>query len=184
MASVDEFFRVSVEGIPQRETAVTFVAHFASYFPGEVAAFTPEEAQELADRGVIEVAPPPTPTAAFLTGGTVADPATLLTALEAVADGSFRIAINTVVQNTTQTDFAGSNNLALVAALITSSLGGNTVARCTWNAVGSRFTITTAATGTAATIGYASAPPSGTDISDACALSQASGATLTQGTAG
>ena len=41
-----------VEGIPQRETAVTFSTQFGSYFAGETAAFTPEEAARLADLGV------------------------------------------------------------------------------------------------------------------------------------
>jgi hypothetical protein len=41
-----------VEGIPPRETVVTFKTHFASYNAGESAAFTPDEAQKLADEGV------------------------------------------------------------------------------------------------------------------------------------
>jgi hypothetical protein len=41
-----------VEGIPPRETVVTFKAHFASYNAGESAAFTPDEAQKLVDDGV------------------------------------------------------------------------------------------------------------------------------------
>lgn len=58
----------TVEGIPPRETVVTFNQQFASYFAGESAAFTPEEAQRLADLGVIDgvtpahaPAPPPPP---------------------------------------------------------------------------------------------------------------------------
>jgi hypothetical protein len=50
---------VSVEGIPQREEVVTFTKQYASYFPGESACFTPEEAQRLADLGVIS--PPAAP---------------------------------------------------------------------------------------------------------------------------
>ena len=41
-----------VEEIPPRETVVTFSTQFASYFAGESAAFTPEEAARLADLGV------------------------------------------------------------------------------------------------------------------------------------
>jgi hypothetical protein len=51
----------NIEGIPPRETPVTFTEQFASYYAGEVAAFTPEEAQRLADLGVTEgggTAPP------------------------------------------------------------------------------------------------------------------------------
>jgi hypothetical protein len=42
----------SIEGIPPRETVVTFTTHFASYNAGESAAFTPDEAQKLVDEGV------------------------------------------------------------------------------------------------------------------------------------
>lgn len=42
----------TVEGIPPRETPVTFNQQFASYYAGETAAFTPEEAARLADLGV------------------------------------------------------------------------------------------------------------------------------------
>lgn len=41
-----------VEGIPPRETVVTFREHFASYNAGEAAAFTTDEAQKLVDEGV------------------------------------------------------------------------------------------------------------------------------------
>lgn len=42
----------TVEGIPPRETPVTFNTQFASYYAGETAAFTPDEAERLADLGV------------------------------------------------------------------------------------------------------------------------------------
>jgi hypothetical protein len=45
--------RATVEGAPPRETPVTFGTHFASYYPGETAAFTPDEAARLADLGVV-----------------------------------------------------------------------------------------------------------------------------------
>lgn len=53
-----------VEGIPQREDTITFTAQFHSYFPGEEAAFTADEAQWLVDHGVGELpeepeVPPP-----------------------------------------------------------------------------------------------------------------------------
>jgi hypothetical protein len=44
----------SVDGIPPRETVVTFNQQFASYFPGETAAFTDDEAQQLSDLGVTD----------------------------------------------------------------------------------------------------------------------------------
>jgi hypothetical protein len=60
-----------VEGIPQREVVVMFTKQFASYFPSEVACFTPEEAQRLRDLGVAGDPPPTNPpvnvTAPFVT---------------------------------------------------------------------------------------------------------------------
>lgn len=267
MPSVE--FQYSVEGIPQRDTPVTFAAQFASYFPGEVANFTAEEALVLADMGVlvppatapgnvdiphvtqagsvmnctlgnwtgeptsyafqwkmgaanvgtnastytvqagdvggtatcvvtatnahgstpappsngVVVTTPSTWTAAILTGGVV-DPIALLPAIEAITDGSLAITINGTDTEATANDYSGSGTLLLVAAMLGSSLGGNSVVRCVWNPATNRFTITTAATGTAATITYASAPATGTDISALCGLTAATGATLTQGTAG
>ena len=49
-----------VEGVPERDQVVTFNQHFASYNPGESASFTPDEAQRLADLGVVGEGPPPT----------------------------------------------------------------------------------------------------------------------------
>jgi hypothetical protein len=43
----------TAEGGVQRETPVTFNTQFASYYAGETAAFTPEEAARLADLGVV-----------------------------------------------------------------------------------------------------------------------------------
>jgi hypothetical protein len=43
-----------VEGIPPRETVVTFSTQFASYFAGESAAFTPDEAARLGELGVTD----------------------------------------------------------------------------------------------------------------------------------
>ena len=51
---------LGVEGIPPRDVIVTFNKQFASYYAGESASFTAEEAQRLADLGVVGEAPPPT----------------------------------------------------------------------------------------------------------------------------
>ena len=53
----------TVQGIPPRETSVTFNQQFASYYAGETAAFTPEEAARLADLGVTGDGGGPAPTA-------------------------------------------------------------------------------------------------------------------------
>jgi hypothetical protein len=57
MAEVEAFNLGSVSGIPPRDSPVTFAKQYASYFPGEVAAFTADEELVLAGLGVL--APPP-----------------------------------------------------------------------------------------------------------------------------
>jgi hypothetical protein len=47
----------AVEGIPPRDQIVTFTQQHHSYFPGESAAFTPEEVERLAELGVIDAPP-------------------------------------------------------------------------------------------------------------------------------
>lgn len=48
-----------VVGAPPRETVVTFTTQFASYFAGESAAFTPDEAARLGELGVVGSPPDP-----------------------------------------------------------------------------------------------------------------------------
>ncbi len=118
---------------------------------------------------------------ATLRGAQIFNTATFLTTIGAITNGSFKIAINGVVQDTTPTNFATATTMALAAAAITTALGGSTVATCTWSATALNFTITTTLTGAAATISYASAPTTGADISTLCMLTQLSGAALSQG---
>jgi hypothetical protein len=49
---------MSVEGIPQREVVVTFNRQYASYYAGESAAFTEDEAARLVELGVVGELPP------------------------------------------------------------------------------------------------------------------------------
>jgi hypothetical protein len=255
----------SVEGIPQRDSPVTFAKQYLSYFPGEVACFTGEEATALANKGVLvppavppanvdvpnvsqngsvlnctdgnwtgeptsyafqwkrgatnvgtnaasytvvaadvgatltcvvtatnahgsTVAPasngvvvttPPAWTPARLRGGQIVDTVAFLASINAITNGSMAITINGNVVQGVLTDFSGLGTMPLVAAAIGGMLGGATVCRCTW--LGSMFEIDTTRTGTAATLTYASAPASGTDISALCHFTAATGAALTQG---
>jgi hypothetical protein len=120
---------------------------------------------------------PPTSTAAILTGGTIVDPVALTAALDAITDGGFSITIDGVATEVGPLDFTGVAGIPEAASLIDAALGAD--ARCT---AGAGFIVATAATGPAATIGYAGAPASGTDISATCLLTQASGATITGST--
>jgi hypothetical protein len=50
-----------VEGIPDRDTPVTFCEQHLSYFPGEIAAFTAQEAADLLAIGMVDPPDPPPP---------------------------------------------------------------------------------------------------------------------------
>jgi hypothetical protein len=60
-AAAPEATEVALEGAPPRETVVTFSTQYLSYYAGESAAFTEEEAARLAELGVIEGAAPTAP---------------------------------------------------------------------------------------------------------------------------
>lgn len=77
-----------------------------------------------------------------------------------ITNGGFTISIDGVSQDVLGLDFSAQTNLNGVASEITSGLSG---AVCTWD--GSKFTITSSTTGASSAVGYATTPPSGTDIS-------------------
>ena len=101
-----------------------------------------------------------TATAALLKGGilTVAEQA--LANWTAITAGSFKVTIDGTEKTVTGLNFSAVTNLNGVASAINAVLTGGTVA---WD--GSRFTVTSATTGTASSVGYASAAATGTDIS-------------------
>jgi uncharacterized protein DUF3383 len=132
----------------------------------------------------IVVATPAAWTAAQLMGSQIADPAALLASISAITDGGFAITINGTVTQAAATDFTGSSDLNIVAALIGGSLGGSSVVRCTWVPGVNNFTIATTRTGVTATLSAGSPPAAGTDISTLCGFTLASGAAVTNGTGG
>lgn len=77
-----------------------------------------------------------------------------------IIDGSFAITIDGTVQTVTGLNFAGETNLNGVAATIDAALNTGSVV---WD--GTRFIITSASTGAASTISYATTAGIGTDIS-------------------
>lgn len=106
--------------------------------------------------------------AATLRGGILTTAEQDITIWQAVTNGSFAFTVNgndEIVQNA---DFSGCTNLNAVAAVINAQLNESTIA---WN--GERFTVQTTATGAAASIGYATAGTTGTDISGMLKLTQA-----------
>ncbi len=91
---------------------------------------------------------------------------------KAVTGGAMTIEVDGVEAELTGLDFSGVTNLNGVASVIGSALSeaGQSGAKCVWD--GSRFVISTTATGTAAFMGHASAPDSGTDISTMAGLTE------------
>lgn len=86
-----------------------------------------------------------------------------LSAWQAVTAGSFRVTKDGgSATNVTGLNFSAAVNLPAVAAIIQAALTGTTVV---WNAVYSRFEITSTTTGATSSISFVSAAPSGTDIS-------------------
>lgn len=81
----------------------------------------------------------------------------------AVTSGGFTYTKNGAAPtNVTGINLSGAANLNAVAALITAALSGATMV---WNAVYSRFELTSSTTGASSSISFLSAPGSGTDIS-------------------
>ena len=128
---------------------------------------------------------PAIPTAATLRSGSflTAGQGTLLSALQAISDGAFAVSVSGASRDTGEIDFAGAATLAACAALIQTALApGITFA---WNAgTTGHFSLSTTATGEAATLDFAGPPADGTDISGLLFLTAATGASLQQGAAG
>jgi hypothetical protein len=105
---------------------------------------------------------------------------TLHTALLTTIDGGFIITIDNVVVNLPPINFQLINptdvqvGLADAADLISEGLGA--AGTCEWDEPGSTFVIRSASTGSISTVSYASAPMSGTDLSEEMRLTAASGA--------
>ncbi|WP_315384768.1 DUF3383 domain-containing protein [Microvirgula aerodenitrificans] len=94
----------------------------------------------------------------------------LLTAAEqgidlftAVTAGGMKITVDGTEKTLSGIDLSGVTNLNGVASAISAKL--STAGACVWNATQSRFEITSATTGATSTLGYGSAPPTGTDVS-------------------
>ena len=111
---------------------------------------------------------------AWIKGGLSPDLATL----KAITDGAFNISLNGSDVAITGVDLSACTSLSDVATVIEGKFTNATV---TYNSVQNKFVITSTVTGASSTIGYGSAPASGTDLSAALGLTQALGAVLSQG---
>jgi hypothetical protein len=165
-----------VEGLDETANVLSFRAQYFSYFPGEVACFNDTQTQALAGKGI---AGPPS--AAMLTGGPLTQGQfdTLITTLQAIPDGGFAIPIDGTNRQV-RGNFSGITNGADVCGVINASL--TTFATATVNGSAPyRFVVTSATTGAASSISYASAPAGGANISSVLNLTAANGAVITPG---
>jgi len=118
-------------------------------------------------------------TAASLNGAQLSE-ATVVSALQQVADGAFNIDIDSETKSLTAMDFRATTTLDEIAVVIDGALNGGTAA-----VVDQRIVITSATTGATtgdeSTITFASDPGTGTFIGQTLALTTGSGGFLTQG---
>lgn len=100
-----------------------------------------------------------TATSGRLNGGALNATEQLISTWNAITSGGFKIDIDGVEKSLTGLDFSDALNLNGVAAVIDTALAGGS---CLWD--GTRFVIKSDTTGAASTVGYATAPASGTNI--------------------
>lgn len=111
---------------------------------------------------------------AWIRGGVSPDLATL----KAITNGGFNIDLNGSAVSISGVDLSAATSFSDVATTLTAEF---TNAAVTYDTVLKQFIITSTTTGASSTIGYGSAPSSGTDLSAALGLTQALGAVLSQG---
>lgn len=109
-----------------------------------------------------------TATAGLLKGAVLSAAQKVMTLWTAVTAGGFKITVDGSLKTVSALDFSAQTNLNGVASIINAALTGATVA---WN--GSQFVVTSSTTGATSTVGYATAPASGTDISTMLGLTAA-----------
>lgn len=104
-------------------------------------------------------------TAGLLVGGALASANRVVGPWNAINNGAFKMAVDGVGPTEIGgLDFTVAANMNAVAAVIESGFPGGE-ATVTWDAVGSKFVFTSATTGAASTMSFATAPDAGTDIS-------------------
>ena len=116
-------------------------------------------------------------TAASLNGAQLSE-ATVVSALQQVADGTLDIGIDGAAKSLTALDFRATTTLDEIAVVIDTALNGGTAA-----VVDQRIVITSSTTGATNPITFATDPGTGTFIGQTLALTTGSGGFLTQGAA-
>lgn len=122
-----------------------------------------------------------TATSAILKGAVLSTAQQALSNFTSVTAGGMKITIDGTEKALSAIDLSGVTNLNGVASAVTTKLAS--AGTCVWDATSSRFEITSATTGATSTIGYASAPASGTDISGLLGLITGEASVPVQGVA-
>jgi hypothetical protein len=104
-----------------------------------------------------------TATSAILKGAVLSSAQQALSNFTAVTAGGMKITIDGTLKALSAIDLSAVTNLNGVATAITTKLAS--AGTCVWNAIQSRFEVTSATTGTTSAITYAEAPASGVDVS-------------------
>lgn len=103
-----------------------------------------------------------------------------LAGIKAITDGAFKISVDGDEKSVTALDLSSATSLSDAAQKIATAITGVTGA---YDSNLNAFIFTSSTTGAESTIGYATAPDSGTDVSAQLGLTQAAGAVLSQGAA-
>lgn len=119
-----------------------------------------------------------TPTPSVLNGGTVN-----INDVKSIINGGFDISVGGTAKTLSGLDFSAVNSMSNVAALLQTTFDSGAVA-VKVVPFGNGLRVTTTATGTAATLSFASHSGSGEDASGVLGLTAASGGVLEQGSAG
>lgn len=102
-------------------------------------------------------------TAGILYGTAIAPANQLMSVWNPITSGGIDFTIDGVARNLTGLNFSAASNMNGVAAVINTAL--STHGSCVWDAVNSRFIITSSTTGASSTLAFAT-PGAGTDISE------------------
>lgn len=125
-------------------------------------------------------------TKGVLTAGVISPSAqaALLTTMQAITSGSFTISLAGTVRTFSSLNFSSDTSLTQVAARINTAMSGSSYGTCLWDANNNQFVFRTNGTGVSnGAIGYGVAGGGGTDITAPLKMTQALGASLSQGVA-
>jgi hypothetical protein len=125
-----------------------------------------------------------TATPAILHGAILTPTQQLLSNFTGITNGSMSISFNSTAHPLTGLNFSSCSNINAVAAVIQTAFAtGGLAATVVWNASYERFDVTGVTTGSSATISYATATGSGTDVSALLGLTQTGGSSTVAGAA-